>query len=466
MDPTNCLETVFRRMVDTFASELSTGGWSIFKTEKHIIMEITKMDMVLRTNIDLAVSGMTNQEDEPSESPSEHFDILPVDITPVDITPVDITPVDITPVDITPADVTPVSIMSANAVNIKVESLENVNMNMPAELNGIAEFTSYEALQKAACEAVDHTLDIKPELPPSRKRLHRGDEETTPPPSSATPGAADFPVVPFMVHVNEAANERFKFVPPLDAGSFAEKCELPPIEEMAIPLSPNPATSTHASQTAQCRKCLKTFADIRNLVRHFKTAHLGLRHRCPLCPNSYARSENLRNHINAIHAQPDDDDDDDDDEDDKPQDLKEEMEADENVQDKDKDRDKDASEEGVVATTSPNSGQLRIRPKHAVKREIVVARRLKSKKGDESRIRLECPYCKEVSNGPERLQLHLRDTHRGKIHLCEECYTLFISPWKLKRHQEVHLKPKLPVGFKAEWGDMLTPEMQYGITHI
>ena len=41
MEASRVFEDVFRRMVATFAAELSTGDWSVFKTEKHIIMEIS-----------------------------------------------------------------------------------------------------------------------------------------------------------------------------------------------------------------------------------------------------------------------------------------------------------------------------------------------------------------------------------------------------------------------------------------
>jgi hypothetical protein len=39
--PDKVFESVFEKMLQTFATELSSGNWSLFRTEKHIIMEMT-----------------------------------------------------------------------------------------------------------------------------------------------------------------------------------------------------------------------------------------------------------------------------------------------------------------------------------------------------------------------------------------------------------------------------------------
>ena len=55
--------------------------------------------------------------------------------------------------------------------------------------------------------------------------------------------------------------------------------------------------------------------------------------------------------------------------------------------------------------------------------------------------RFQCPYCLgDAFASCDSLQLHLKEAHRGKIHLCHVCLTLFLSPWKLKRHSESHRK--------------------------
>ena len=46
MEVSRIFEDVFSRVLSTFAAEFSTGDWSIFKTEKHIIMEISTLTKI------------------------------------------------------------------------------------------------------------------------------------------------------------------------------------------------------------------------------------------------------------------------------------------------------------------------------------------------------------------------------------------------------------------------------------
>ena len=60
-------------------------------------------------------------------------------------------------------------------------------------------------------------------------------------------------------------------------------------------------TSSIVSKSVQCLKCDKMFASSDSMMRHFKSAHEGIKHQCNHCYKHFTRVSSLNAHIKSLH---------------------------------------------------------------------------------------------------------------------------------------------------------------------
>ena len=455
-------EEVFGRMVATFAAELATGRWSIFKTEKHIIMEISSA----ASSADCHAWFPTPLSPRASSSP----------------------------------EVRTRSSSSSFSAPFKLESVQSVTLQhrdspSPETTNGFREATPPPPpppllprpssppmqvyvegrMEEPDDEALDESFSIVPES--SFPDLDLGQARRSISPRSPARPSTSFSL-PSTVTTD--ADDHVVATSPV---VVASPSLFPPPCEEAPPPHVTPRRLLHPMNKAKCPQCLKTFANTRHLTRHVKAVHLGLKHKCPYCGGLYARADGLRNHVNSIHLNGA---------------AKEKNPvgrvkgggdggkrggggengaegSGENVvmgsHDSATVDDDESPSDLTVAVQSPlapgstwsdgagafpgasgRASSPKNRHHRQPRQESVSAKEIVSPDGQSSRF--QCPYCHLDDLGScDELQRHLKESHRGKIHLCHVCLTLFLSPWKLNRHAESHRKKGGGVVGGSGYGD-------------
>jgi len=435
MEASRVFEDVFRRMVATFAAELSTGDWSVFKTEKHIIMEISA----------IAPKFSSFNKSPPSPVASTSHSAQPPE----------------------------------KDFNFRLESVRIITLD-----------NNYSANDS-----------VQEEDPPASSGRSRGSDSRQPSVHDGDNGSVRqkrdklhdgfsiFPESSFQ-DLNFSQSHSSFSTPPagglsssmgLDSDGSMDSDSYVEDETSPFPLVPAHKTIIDSQEDlkpfqrkAECPKCHKIFANRRHLTRHLKTIHLGLKHKCVYCGGLYARADGLRNHINSVHI----------DEVLKRRGVQQaekmspvvvpiaiEGRRDGGKRDSAEAPDREGEAMGLELWSGPppsseagetlppvshaNSmipwmppgamnpfspalfGGQKNRNQRGPRSESFCAKKIERPDG---RSLYQCPYCFEEFDSPEFLQQHMKASHKGKIHLCQICLTLYISPWKLRRHWVVHRK--------------------------